>query len=109
MIKECWCELKGLPKPAWEEIWEGPLEPRIELLKVKMRQYEEKAQKMKVEYDKQQAILKEKEEARKQKAAAAKEAKDKEKSGKKTTTKIEELAPRTPATSEAKGQLQMSS
>ncbi len=55
LMKECWCEIKGLPKPVWEDVWDGPLEPRIEILKQKMKAYEEKAQKMKEEYDKEQA------------------------------------------------------
>lgn len=55
MIKEVWCELKGLPKPVFADVWEGPIEPRIEELKKQMRDFEEKSRKEKEEWDKQQA------------------------------------------------------
>jgi len=40
LIKECWHEIKGLPKPVFENTWEGPIEPRIQILKEKMEKFE---------------------------------------------------------------------
>ena len=55
MIKEVWCELKGLPKPKFDEVWEGPIEPRIEELKIKMKAFEEKVKKQKEDWEKEQS------------------------------------------------------
>jgi hypothetical protein len=52
MIREIWCEIKGLPKPVFDEVWDGPLEPRIVELKKKMESFVEKTRKQKEEYEK---------------------------------------------------------
>lgn len=48
LMKECWCEIKGVPVPPGikDEKYEGPPEARIEELKKKMRSFEEKAEKI---------------------------------------------------------------
>ena len=50
LMKECWHEIKGLPKPIFENVWQGPIEVRLEELKVKMDKFEVKAEKLKAEY-----------------------------------------------------------
>ena len=35
MIKEIWCEIKGLPKPTYADVWDGPIEPKIQEIKEK--------------------------------------------------------------------------
>jgi hypothetical protein len=50
-MKECWHELKGLPKPVYEEVWQGPIEERIAELKVKMQKFEDNVQNLKLEYE----------------------------------------------------------
>jgi hypothetical protein len=50
-MKECWHEIKGLPKPVYEEVWQGPIEERIAELKVKMQKFEDNVQNLKVEYE----------------------------------------------------------
>ena len=55
MIKQIWCELKGLPIPQYDEVYEGPIEPRIEELKKKTREFEEKVRKQKEQWEKEQA------------------------------------------------------
>ena len=62
-MKECWHEIKGLHKPVYEEVWQGPIEERIAELKVKMQKFEDNVQKLKIEYE---------ESVKKQAAAASK-------------------------------------
>jgi len=50
-MKECWHEIKGLPKPVYEEVWQGPIEERIAELKVKMQKFEDNVQNLKIEYE----------------------------------------------------------
>ena len=53
MIKEIWCEIKGLPKPVFEkEVWTGEIGVRIEELKKKIKRYEDNAEKMRQEIEK---------------------------------------------------------
>lgn len=54
LIKECWHEIKGLPKPVFENTWEGPIEPRIQILKEKMEKFEQDAEKLKAQLQKKQ-------------------------------------------------------
>ena len=51
LMKECWAEIKGLPKPVFDNVWQGPIEVRVEELKVKMKKFEEKAEKLQVQYN----------------------------------------------------------
>lgn len=76
LMKECWYEIKGLPKPIFEDVWQGPIEVRLEELKLKMKQFEEKAEKMQAEYLEEQ----------KKKAASEPAKVDKKKASQKTTT-----------------------
>jgi hypothetical protein len=50
-MKECWHEIKGLPKPVYEEVWQGPIEERIAELKLKMQKFEDNVQNLKLEYE----------------------------------------------------------
>jgi hypothetical protein len=36
----------GLPKPVFDNVWQGPIEVRVEELKIKMKKFEEKAEKL---------------------------------------------------------------
>ncbi len=49
LMKECWHEIKGLPKPIFEDVWQGPIEVRIEELKKKMKKFEENAEKLRAQ------------------------------------------------------------
>ena len=76
-MKECWHEIKGLPKPVYEEVWQGPIEERIAELKVKMQKFEDNVQKLKIEYEesvKKQAAASKTTTSTTSKAAAAKKA-----------------------------------
>ena len=53
MIKEIWCELKGLPKPSYADVWEGPIEPKILEIKLRMKDFEEKVRKQKEDWEKE--------------------------------------------------------
>ena len=55
MIKEIWCEIKGLPKPTYADVWDGPIEPKIQEIKLRMKEFEDKARKQKEEWDKEEA------------------------------------------------------
>lgn len=55
MIKEIWCEIKGLPKPAYADVWDGPIEPKIQEIKLRMKDFEEKVRKQKEDWEKEQA------------------------------------------------------
>jgi hypothetical protein len=50
LMKECWAEIKGLPKPVFDNVWQGPIEVRVEELKIKMKKFEEKVEKLKDQY-----------------------------------------------------------
>lgn len=76
-MKECWHEVKGLPKPVFEEVWQGPIDIRIAELKKKMQLFEENAHKQKIEYDKQEA----------KKLAAKQSTQEKDKTSKKQESK----------------------
>lgn len=65
LMKECWHEIKGLPKPIFENVWQGPIEVRLEELKVKMDKFEVKAEKLKAEYLEEQKKKAESEAAKK--------------------------------------------
>ena len=55
MIKEIWCEIKGLPKPTYADVWDGPIEPKIQEIKLRMKEFEDKARKQKEEWEKEEA------------------------------------------------------
>jgi hypothetical protein len=55
MIKEIWCEIKGLPKPTYADVWDGPIEPKIQEIKLRMMDFEDKARKQKEEWEKEEA------------------------------------------------------
>ena len=74
LMKECWHEIKGLPKPIFEDVWQGPIEVRLEELKVKMDKFEEKAEKMKVEYLEEQKKKAETEKSKVEKKKATQKA-----------------------------------
>ncbi len=55
MIKEIWCEIKGLPKPTYADVWDGPIEPKIKEIKLRMKAFEENVRKQKEDWEKEQA------------------------------------------------------
>jgi hypothetical protein len=46
LIKEVWCEIKGLPVPESEKPWTGPVEVRLQDLRKKMQTFEDNAGKL---------------------------------------------------------------
>ena len=58
LIREIYYEKKGISDPFKEEVWEGPLQERIEELKKKMKVYESNMQKLKDKYEKEQEEIK---------------------------------------------------
>lgn len=52
LIKEVWCEIKGLPKPVYEEVWTGDITVRVNELKKKVKLFEDNAEKLRAKIEK---------------------------------------------------------
>ena len=72
LMKECWAEIKGLPKPVFDNVWQGPIEVRLEELKLKMKKFEQKAEKLQAQYIEEQKKKESENAAKAEKKKAAK-------------------------------------